>query len=87
MPWLVDALSLKARLGPRDVWHRIDISSLPNPRTNADKAAYADCGIRLDYDLNTINLRLEVVGWKRAVPGQHCKRCHWEGAPLRLGFF
>jgi hypothetical protein len=32
-------------------------------------------------------LRLEVVGWKRAVPGQHCKRCHWEGAPLRLGFF
>ena len=81
MPWLADTLSLKARFGPRAVWHRIDITSLPSPRSNSEKAAYADCGIRLDYDLNTLNLRLEVVGLKRAVSGEHCKRCRWESAP------
>ena len=77
MSWLPDGWMIKARTDPHARWHIIEIRPPARTRSVFGESVRTDCGIKLDYDASTMNVRLEMAGLNRATPGERCLRCHW----------
>jgi hypothetical protein len=68
---------VKARTGPRALWHIVRVPVPAHVRAGLGGQVYANCGLELDYDVNTMSRRLEVAGINRATSGECCPHCGW----------